>query len=103
MTAELNEMVQYIPYKVSCLEGLHITSTVDHSSRTRRSISAVLYASKGLDFGVLVHIPISQNDQVLTEIQSPSQTSPPGTSNKNLPRLENAPVNFGGLWRVEKA
>ncbi len=93
----------YIPYKVSCLEGLHITSTVDHSSRTRRSISAVLCASKGLDFSVLVHIPISQNDQVLTEIRSPSQTSPPGTSNKNLPRLENAPVDFGGLWRIEKA
>ena len=52
----------YIPYKVSCLEGLHITSTVDHSSRTCRSISVVLCASKGLDFGVLVHIPISQNN-----------------------------------------
>lgn len=58
----------YIPYKVSCLEGLHITSTVDHSSRTRRSISAVLCTSKGLDFGVLVHIPISQNNQVLTDM-----------------------------------
>ena len=71
----------YISYRLSCLEGLHITSeTVDVLIHRNQA----LLTRKGLPKSTCV--PISQNDQVHTEIRSPSRTSPPGTSNKNLPQ-----------------
>jgi hypothetical protein len=55
---------------------------------------------KRLYIGVLVHIKISRNGAELTEISSPP---PPGTSNIKAAKLKNAPVDFGGLLRVERA
>ena len=61
---------------------------------------AFFCASRGLDSGVSVHIFISKNDLVLTEICSPLLLVPAIENSQNL---ENASVDFGVLLRVEKA
>jgi hypothetical protein len=68
--------------------------------KTRRSISAVLVASKRLDLGVLVHVVTSENEEELTEIWYPLLV--PATL-LIWDYLQNATVHFGGLWRVENA
>jgi len=73
-----------------------------HSSRTWQSIFTVFRRSKRLDFGVLVHIIISENDLLLTEIWS----SPPGRGKvKYLTRdghdgvvVVNVLLLVGGWW-----
>src|SRR5258705_3029548 len=69
-------------------------------ARTRRSISAVIYALNGLHFGVLEHIKISQNELELTEIFGPS---PPGTGTKNPSNHKKTMADLGGPLRVKKA
>jgi len=61
-------------------------------SRMWWPISGFFHASKGLHFGALVCIYISQNGPVLTEICSP----PPGTCHL---KPTNAQVSSGRFWR----
>jgi hypothetical protein len=61
---------------------------------------AVFHALKRVYFGVLVHISISQNGPILTEVDEPP---PPGTCNKNPQLLGNAVVVCSGLSRVEES
>src|SRR6266511_3481763 len=69
--------------------------------KTRWSISAVLVTSKRLYLGVLVHVVISENEEELTEIWYPPLLVP--ATQLIWDYLQNATVDFGGPWRVEKA
>jgi len=68
--------------------------------RTRQLVLVVLYIHvEWLDFSVLVHIRIIQNDPVLTEIWSSPSCN---TLTKTLTQHENTQVDFGGLLCVER-